>query len=97
MSHTATTSQSLCVRNAESTWSPRLPMPTNPPRTRSFAPYTRLAESAVAVATVADLAKSRRVMRDMGSLRREEKEEPHDQRRKGTIQTGRLFSTLHSV
>src|SRR5262245_13158790 len=64
MSHRATTWQSLCCRKASSTWSPRLPSPMNPSRTRSPAPRTREALRAVvseAAARVAYFPKSLRV------------------------------------
>src|ERR1044071_5418755 len=41
------TSQSACFKKASRTWSPRLPRPINPNRTRSLAPRTRSAANAV--------------------------------------------------
>src|SRR5262245_41349584 len=62
MSHTATTSASLCARKPSSTWSPRLPIAMQPRRMRSFAPSTRPLPSAVLTdAAVAIFVKSLRV------------------------------------
>src|SRR3974377_771746 len=44
----AVTCMSGCFRKASSTWSPRLPTPIKPNRTRSLAPEARVAPSAVA-------------------------------------------------
>src|SRR5262245_10732055 len=52
MSQTATTSASLWGRNASRTWSPRLPRPMKPSRTRSLAPRTFPAPTAVRPAIV---------------------------------------------
>src|ERR1017187_2252470 len=63
MSQIATTSASLCLRKASSTWSPRLPTPMKPRRTRSLAPSTRKDESAAVALTAARVrVNSRRVM-----------------------------------
>src|ERR1019366_8826837 len=63
MSQTATTSASLCWRKASSTWSPRLPRPMNPSRTRSLAPRTRKEERAAVVLRAASVrVNSRRVI-----------------------------------
>src|ERR1035441_5281461 len=63
MSQTATTSASLCLRKASSTWSPRLPRPMKPSRTRSLAPSTRKDESAAVAPTAASVrVNSRRVI-----------------------------------
>src|SRR5919107_556944 len=69
MSQTATISASLCARNASSTWSPRLPTPMKPTRTRSLAPRMRVAPSAVPTqAAAAVLPNVRRVTVVMGRL-----------------------------
>ena len=62
MSQMATTSASLCARKASSTWSPRLPRPMKPRRTRSLAPATRRAPRAVATPAAAVAWNFRRVM-----------------------------------
>src|SRR5579864_8975286 len=70
MSQTATTSASLCWRKASSTWSPRLPRPMKPRRTRSLAPSTREAARAVPSPARVDVVKSRRVSLLMTDLRK---------------------------
>src|SRR5664279_588345 len=63
MSQTATTSASFCLRKASSTWSPRLPRPMKPRRTRSLAPITRKEERAAVVLRAASVrVNSRRVI-----------------------------------
>src|ERR1035437_1658120 len=63
MSQTATTSASLCLRKASRTWSPRLPTPIKPSRTRSLAPRTRKDRSAAVVLRAASVwVNSRRVI-----------------------------------